>query len=363
MIKVEHLKKVYGNREVFRDLSLTVNDGEVVGIIGPSGTGKSLLLRCMIMLENPTEGKIYLDDEEITAPDCNIDDVHKRIGMVFQNFNLFSRMSVVQNVMSGLVHLDNMHPQDAYEKSMKLLKSVGLADKAFLYPNRLSGGEKQRVAMARTLALEPEIILMDEPTSALDPIMSTEVSAVIRMLKSQGHTMVIATHEMELIRQVCTKVVFLLDGKVWEEGTPDKIFDNADREETRIFVQALRLLEFDVQSDDFDFIGMQTSILNFTYRNGVPETVVNKLLSITEEFVQMIIIQSKGSNIMNMSFAYDQKDGSIDASIRFSGPKLDPDNPIYFFSWPIIQMRADEITSEEISEDGFTNCVHLKLKR
>ena len=160
MIKVEHLKKVYENREVFRDLSLTVNDGEVVGIIGPSGAGKSLLLRCMIMLDNPTEGKIYLGDEEITAPDCNIDDVHKRIGMVFQNFNLFSRMSVVENVMSGLVHLDNMHPQDAYEKSMKLLKSVGLADKAFLYLNRLSGGEKQRVAMAIKSLLLTHALLM-----------------------------------------------------------------------------------------------------------------------------------------------------------------------------------------------------------
>lgn len=363
MIRVENLKKEYGKRTVFSDIDLTVNDGEVVGIIGPSGTGKSVLLRCMIMLEKPTDGKIFLDNEEITSPDCNIDDVHKRIGLVFQNFNLFSSMSAVENVMSGLVHLNGMHPQDACEKAIKLLKMVGLADKAFKYPNKLSGGEKQRVAIARTLALDPEIILMDEPTSSLDPIMSGEVGVVIRLLKAQGHTMVITTHEMELIREVCTRVVFLYNGQVWEEGTPDKIFDNADREETRVFVQALRVLSFDVRSDDFDFIGMQTKIADFAYRNGVPDTIKNKLLSITEEFVQMIIVQSGGGNKMNMSFAYNNKEECMDGIINFSGPVLDPDDPLYFFSWPIIQMRADEISNAVIDEDGFTNRVRFKIKK
>lgn len=361
MIRVENLKKEYGKRTVFSDIDLTVNDGEVVGIIGPPGTGKSILLRCMIMLEKPTDGKIFLDNEEITSPDCNIDDVHKRIGLVFQHFNLFSSMSAVENVMSGLVHLNGMHPKDAYEKAIKLLKMVGLADKAFKYPGRLSGGEKQRVAIARTLALEPEIILMDEPTSALDPIMSGEVEAVIRLLKVQGHTMVIATHEMELIRAVCTKVIFLYNGQVWEEGTPEQIFDNAQREETRVFVQALRVLEFDVRSDDFDFIGMQTKISDFIYRNGIPDTIKNKIISITEEFVQMIIVQSQGNSIMHMSFTYDHKEGSMDGIIRFSGPELDPDNPLYFFTWPIIQMRADEISNEVIDENGYTNSVRFKL--
>ncbi|MDO4938732.1 MAG: amino acid ABC transporter ATP-binding protein [Lachnospiraceae bacterium] len=362
MIEVEHLKKIFDSTEVFKDINLKVNDGDVVGVIGPSGSGKSLLLRCMIMLERADSGRIYLDGDEITAPGYNLDSVHKRIGMVFQTFNLFEHLSVVENVMSGLVHLNGMKTIEAYDRAKQLLQEVGLADKAFMYPRSLSSGEKQRVAIARTLSLEPEIILMDEPTSLLDPLMRGEVESVIRMLKSEHRTMVITTHEMELIRQVCNKVVFLNDGIVWEEGTPGKIFDNADRDETRRFVKALRVLEFDVQSADFDFIGMKTQILDFAYRNGVSTLAMNRLMSIVEEFVQMIIIQQQEDNRMKMTFEYNKHEERIEGNILFSGEELDPDNPRYVFSWPIIKMRATEIETSLIDEDGYTNRVFITIK-
>ena len=363
MIKIEHLKKSFRKKEIFKDINLEVNDGEVVGIIGPSGSGKSLLLRYMIMLDRADSGKIYLDGEEITAPGYDLDNVHKRIGMIFQNFNLFEHLSVVENVMSGLVHLNEMKPIEAYDRAKALLKTVGLADKAFAYPRMLSSGEKQRVAIARTLALEPEIILMDEPTSLLDPLTRGEVESVIRLLRSENRTMVITTHEMELIRQVCTKVAFINDGVIWEEGIPDKIFDNADRDETRRFVQALRVLEFDMKSSDFDFIGMKTKILDFTYRNGASSLVTNKLMSIVEEFVQMIIIQQQAkNNKMKMTFEYNKRKEQLEGVILFSGDVLDPDSPLFVFSWPIIKMRATDLETSVVDEDGYTNKIFLTIK-
>ena len=361
MIRVEDLKKRYNRNTVFKDISFTVNDGEVVGIIGSSGSGKSLLLRCMLMLERPDEGKIYLDDEEITAKGCDINMVHKRIGMVFQNSNLFEHLSVVENVMTGQVHLDKIPVNEAFERSMVLLRAVGLADEAFSYPRVLSGGQQQRAAIARTLALNPEIIFMDEPTSSLDPLMKGEVEAVIRNLAAQGHTMVIVSHEVEFVRQVCTKVVFLHEGTILAEGTPETILDNPEDPEIRRFVTSARLLVFDIRTGDFDFIGMQTEIREYAFRNGIPDSIREKLLSVSEELVQMEIIQPGEMNIMHMIFEYNPKEGCLYGDIRFSGPPLDPDDPVYFFSWPIIRMHSSELSNSYIQEDGYTNKIRLKL--
>lgn len=349
------------NRRVLDGVNLTINDGDVVGIVGASGSGKSFLMRCIMSLETPTEGHIYLDDTDITAEDCDLSAIRRRIGMVFQNFNLFDHYCAVENVMAGLIHLENLTPQDAFDKAMKYLKEVGLASRAFDYPGTLSSGQKQRVAIARTIALDPEVILFDEPTSALDPMMKCEVEAVIRVLAGQRRTMVITSHEMDFIRDVCTRIVFFKDGKVWEEGTKDKILDNPDRYETKHFVRALRTLEFDIESDTFDFPGMQTSISEYTFRNGISDSIKNRLLSVTEELVQMVIIQPKEKNIMKMSFEYDRKEKRLTGEVFFSGPDLDPDDPAYFFSWPIIQMRADHIENTLISVNGFTNLVHFDM--
>ena len=263
MIRAENLHLSFDGKELFRGLDLTINDGEVVGIIGPSGTGKSVLLRCLMMLQKPSAGKIILDGTDITERGADVNEARKKIGMVFQTFNLFQHMSVIENVMSGQVHLQGVSQKDAYEESMRLLKSVGLADKAYSYPSKLSGGQQQRAAIARTLAMKPQIILLDEPTSALDPMMRGEVEAVIRMMAAEGHTMVIVTHEMELVRKICSRVVYIDEGVVYEEGTPAKILENPERTRTRRFVRALRVLEFDVQSKEFDFIGSSTTIADF----------------------------------------------------------------------------------------------------
>lgn len=362
MIQLENLGLQFGTREIFRGVNTTIHDGEVVGIIGPSGSGKSQLLRCMTMLQKPTSGRILLDGVDLTAPSTDLCEARKKIGMVFQNFNLFQHMTVVENVMSGLVDLKNVPQETAYGEAMELIKTVGLSDKAYFYPYKLSGGQQQRAAIARTLAMKPELILLDEPTSSLDPLVRGEVEAVIRMLAAKGHTMVIVTHEMELVRQICTRVLFVNKGGIYEEGTPEKIFDAPERTGTRRFVQALRVLEFDVQSKDFDFIGTQTTITEFAYRNGMSKSLVLRLQSITEELFDMVIIQPKEHNKMHVSFEYNNKEKSLEGVIRFSGPKVDPDDPMYFFSWPIIVMRASEVAVEEIQDGDYTNKVTMKIK-
>ena len=362
MIRMEGIKFRGEHEEILKGIDLTIRDHEVVGIIGPSGSGKSLLLKSILMTKMPDEGRIWLDDLEITAPDVDATAVRKRVGMIFQTFNLFDHYCAVENVMTGLVHLKGMAPMDGFEKAMELLKSVGLADHAFKYPDILSNGQKQRVAIARTIAMDPEVILMDEPTSALDPLMKGEVEAVIRMLKSQGRTMIITSHEMDFIRDVCTRVIFIHDGVVWEEGSARQIFEEAKRPETRRFVKALRTLEFDIKTDTFDFPGMQTALSEYAFRNDIPDNILNRLLSITEELDQMVIIQPKKKNIMKMSFEYERTKGVLTGDVYFSGPPLDPDDPAYFFSWPIIQIRTDEISFTHIDVSGFTNNVQFVLR-
>lgn len=361
MVKIENLKMGFGDHEIFRNLNLTINDNETVGIIGPSGTGKSVLLKCIMMLQKPTGGKIFLDDDELTTEGTISSDLRKRIGMVFQYFNLFDHLTIVENVMSGLTDLQGVDPQTAYEEAMKLIRQVGLADKAFVLPHKLSGGQQQRAAIARTLAMKPEVVLLDEPTSALDPMTRGEVETVIRMMVDAGHTMVIASNEMELIRQNCSRVVFLYDGEVYEEGTPEKIFDNPERTRTRRFVHALRVLELDVQSSDFDFIGLQTTLTEYAYRNGVSHDLLYRLQSILEELFSMIIIQPKEENKMHISLEYNSKERNISGVVHCSGRKIDPDDPLFFLSWPIIQKRVSQITLEDPDDGEYTNLIHFTL--
>ena len=359
MIRIENLQKKFKNITLLNGIDMTINDGDIVGIIGPSGSGKSVLLRSMMLLEKPDSGKIFLDDTELTSPECDLEKALEKIGMVFQHFYLFDHMSIVENVMSGMVHVQNIPVQEAYEEAMKLIKTVGLSDKAFAYPKTLSGGQQQRAAIARTLAMKPEIILMDEPTSALDPMHTGEVEAVIRMLAGQGHTMVIVSHEMNLVREVCNKIVFLKDGVICEEGTPEKIFENAEKDETRRFVRELRVLTFDVRSKEFDFIGSQSEISEFSFRNGIPTNLQNRLLAIMEELYQMVIINPKEDNIMHIEFEYNRKEVSLNGTVRFSGPLVDPDDPHYFISWPIIEHFSSSIEVNEIDEDGYTNLLRI----
>ncbi|MEG0291114.1 MAG: amino acid ABC transporter ATP-binding protein [Anaerovoracaceae bacterium] len=236
MIKVNNLTKKFGDLEVLKGINEEIKEGEVVCIIGPSGSGKSTLLRCLNMLEEPSQGEVILDGEVINTGKTDLNIARQKLGMVFQNFNLFPHKSVLENIMLGPVEVKKMDKKEAEKKAIDLLKTVGLEDKAGVYPPSLSGGQKQRVAIARALAMEPEAMLFDEPTSALDPEMVGEVLAVMKQLAALGMTMVIVTHEMGFAKEVCDRVLFMDEGVVIEEGTPLEIFDNPKEERTKDFL-------------------------------------------------------------------------------------------------------------------------------
>lgn len=236
MICVEHLSKSFGKLEVLRDISLNISDGEIVAIIGPSGSGKSTLLRCINLLEKPTSGHIYVDGVDVVDPKTDIQKIHQKVGMVFQHFNLFPHMTVMQNMTYAPINVKNMAPKQAMDKAIELLERVGLADKAACYPATLSGGQKQRVAIARTLAMDPEVILFDEPTSALDPEMVKEVLTVIKSLAGTGITMALVTHEMGFAREVAHRICFLDEGRLVEDAPPQVFFSTPKSERAKQFL-------------------------------------------------------------------------------------------------------------------------------
>lgn len=235
-IHVENLKKNFGKLEVLKDINIDIKEGEVVVVIGPSGSGKSTFLRCLNKLESATAGKIIINDEDISSKHVDINKARENIGMVFQHFNLFPNMTVLDNIMLAPVELKKMSKAEARENGLKLLKRVGLEDKADAYPQQLSGGQKQRVAIARALAMNPSIMLFDEPTSALDPEMVGEVLAVMQELAEQGMTMVCVTHEMGFAREVANRIIFMDGGYIIEEGTPDEVLKNPKQERTISFL-------------------------------------------------------------------------------------------------------------------------------
>ena len=236
MIEIQHLSKSFGNLEVLKDVSLTIKKGEVVTIIGSSGSGKSTLLRCINLLEQPTGGAILFEGKDIVNSKIKIEDIRKNACMVFQHFNLFKNMTVLENMTYAPRVVNKLSKEEARDKALKLLEKVGLSNKAAEYPSRLSGGQKQRVAIARALAMEPEVLLLDEPTSALDPEMVKEVLDVIQNLAENGMTCVIVTHEMGFARRISDRVIFIDEGVIAEEGTPDQIFDHPENPRTRQFL-------------------------------------------------------------------------------------------------------------------------------
>lgn len=239
MIVVEKLKKSFGDNEVLKDISMTINQKEVVVIIGPSGSGKSTFLRCINLLESISDGKIYIKGKNITDKSTNINEVRKDVGMVFQQFNLFPHKSVLQNIMLSPMKVKKVSKENARIKALELLKKVGLEDKANVYPDSLSGGQKQRVAIARALAMEPSIMLFDEPTSALDPEMVGEVLEVMKELAKEGMTMIVVTHEMGFAREVGDRVIFMDGGYVVEENTPVELFTHPQEERTISFLSKI----------------------------------------------------------------------------------------------------------------------------
>ena len=268
-VGISHLKKSYGSLDVLRDINAEVHRGEVISIIGPSGTGKSTFLRCLNLLEQPTDGSIIVNGENILAKGYPVNKLRQKMGMVFQSFNLFDNMTVLENVIFAPCQLRHEDPTTAREEGLALLRKVGLAEKADVYPSSLSGGQKQRVAIARALAMKPDVILFDEPTSALDPTMVGEVLSVIRQLAKEGMTMLIVTHEMKFARDVSTRIFFMYDGYIHEDGTPQQIFEQPVHSATKAFIQRIRKEVFEIDGPDFDFLGMHSAMGAFCHKYGI----------------------------------------------------------------------------------------------
>ena len=271
LLRISHLKKSYGNLDVLRDINTEVHRGEVISIIGPSGTGKSTFLRCLNLLEQPTSGSIIVDGEDILTKGYPVNRLRQKMGMVFQSFNLFEHKTVLENVIYAPCQLRHESEETTREEGLALLRKVGLAEKADVYPSSLSGGQKQRVAIARALAMKPDVILFDEPTSALDPTMVGEVLSVIRQLAKEGMTMLIVTHEMKFAHDVSTRIFFMYDGYIHEDGSPEVIFENPVHSATKAFIQRIRKEVFEIDNPDFDFLGMHSAMGAFCHKYGIAD--------------------------------------------------------------------------------------------
>ena len=240
ILEIRHLGKSFGTHEVLRDIDFTVKKGDVISIIGASGSGKSTLLRCVNLLETPSSGQILYHGTDVAGRGVNAPEYRSHVGMVFQSFNLFNNMSVLKNCMVGQMKVLKRSKEEARQQALKYLEKVGMAPYINAKPRQISGGQKQRVAIARALAMDPEVLLFDEPTSALDPEMVGEVLSVMRDLAAEGLTMLVVTHEMAFARDVSNHVVFMRDGVIWEEGTPQQIFENPQKAETQEFLSRFR---------------------------------------------------------------------------------------------------------------------------
>ena len=362
MIRIEHLRKEYPTAVPLKDVNVEIHKGDVISVIGPSGTGKSTLIRCINLLDQPTSGKIFVDGEEITAKGNDVARIRRKMGMVFQHFNLFPHMTVIENIMAAPMDLLGKSKQEAYDKGMELLRKVGLADKALNYPDVMSGGQKQRVAIARTLAMEPEIILFDEPTSALDPTMIGEVQAVIRDLAKQGTTMIIVTHEMKFAREICNRVFYMDEGGVYEDGTPEQIFDNPQKERTRQFIRHLKVLEYPITSKNFDFIGFNTQVEEFGRKHRMSQRIIYNLQAYIEEMCVQIILPHLGEPFeMLVTIEYSEEQNDADVVIRYDGEAFDPLQTDNTISLLLAQKAAAEIAYHYDAEQRLSNIINAQI--
>ena len=327
MIRVEHLSKKFGELEVLKDINAEIAVGEVISIIGPSGTGKSTFLRCLNLLDQPSGGRIFIDGQDILAPEADVPALRRRMGMVFQSFNLFAHLTVLENLTLGPVRLLGRSAGAAAKAGIDLLKLVGLAEKADAFPHELSGGQKQRVAIARCLSMQPDILLFDEPTSALDPTMVSEVLAVIRRLAREGMTMAIVTHEMEFARDVSSRVFYMDQGLVYEAGPPAQVFNAPERERTRHFINKVRSLDFAIASADYDLYALFGQIERFCEKHALPVDTAQTVELLVEELLSLLTL-GPGPCAIDLTVAYSEKSRTLDVRTDSDGPPGNPlDNP------------------------------------
>jgi polar amino acid transport system ATP-binding protein len=326
MISVKHLSKSFHNLKVLTDVNAEISKGEVISIIGPSGTGKSTLLRCLNLLERPTGGEIIIDGQNILDHSCNVPALRRKMGMVFQNFNLFENRMIIENVMAGPVDILKISKKEAFETGLKLLDSVGLSSKAYAYPNELSGGQKQRSAIARTLAMKPEIILFDEPTSALDPTMVGEVLAVVRRLADQGMTMLIVTHEMKFAQDVSSRVFYMDDGIIYEDGTSKQIFENPLKEKTRAFIHRIKSYQKNIRIKNFDYYQLYSELEEFAKKYYLSKQQTNNLQLMVEELVVNLILPRQKEEAINIDLTvfYLEVDRLFEITLEYGGEAFNP---------------------------------------
>ncbi len=327
LIEVRGLEKSFGPLKVLNGVDLDVAPGERIAIIGSSGCGKSVFLRSLCLLEKPDAGQIFIDGREITAPGAKVDEIRRSMGMVFQKFHLFSEMDVMDNLCLAPVRLKGMSRKDAEEKAMDLLSQVGLSSRAHAWPTVLSGGQQQRIAICRCLMMEPKLLLFDEPTSALDPTMVGEVLAVIRMLARRDMGMLIVTHEMNFAREVSDRVLFLADGGIYEQGTPEEVFDHPMREKTVAFIRKIKYFHFDITDHDFDLMRMQGGIQTFGEKYGLDVARINRLELCCEELVYELLAHcypKASTPDMTLDVSYAESDETIGIGLSCGGEAYDP---------------------------------------
>lgn len=326
MLEIEHLKKSFGDVTPIKDVSCKVQKGDVISIIGPSGTGKSTFLNLINRLEFPDGGHIVFEGNDTSEKTYDLNIMREKVGMVFQSFNLFSHLTVIENLMLAQTELLNRSDEEACRKSIELLKMVGMSDKALCFPSQLSGGQQQRIAIVRTVAMEPHMILFDEPTSALDPTMVGEVLSVIRKLARNGMTMLIVTHELNFARDVSNRVFFMDEGTIYEEGTPEQIFNSPAKTKTRQFIKKLSVFETDIIPQNFDYMSMMTQLEQFGYKHMISHKLIHNMQVLIEELCVNILIPDLDKDTkISVQFEYeDSRDGLINMLIKYPGVEKDP---------------------------------------
>ena len=356
IIRISHLNKTFEDGlQVLKDVNAEIRKGEVISVIGPSGTGKSTFLRCLNLLEHPSGGSIEIDGCNILSPGVDVPALRRKMGMVFQSFNLFNGMSIMDNITFCPRKLLGKTREEAEAKAMELLQLVGLAEKADAMPSQLSGGQKQRVAIARALAMEPEILLFDEPTSALDPTMVSEVLGVMKTLARKGMTMVVVTHEMRFAREVCNRVFYMNEGIIYESGTPEQIFERPEKELTRKFINQIREYRFDIRSPHYDFYGMMSGVNNFCVRYNMSSADIDHISHIIEEG---LLLTGVGEGAV-VKVSYSEKDGG--KNVEISVPTvLDPailDREEYSIQAAILRGVCSEVSISDGESGSVLNCV------
>ena len=343
VIRIEHLKKEYAPGIVpLQDVNAEIRRGEVISILGPSGSGKSTLLRCINRLEKPTAGTITVLGQEVSNDAASLSALRQKVGMVFQSFCLFPHLTVLENICAAPMDLKKMTGPEAEKRARELLRKVGLASKADSYPDELSGGQKQRIAIARALAMEPEILLLDEPTSALDPKMVQEVLFLIERLARTGITMLIVTHEINFARMISSRILFLNEGVIYEEGTPEEIFLHPKQEKTRLFVERFRQFEILLSPDNVDIDDLLIRLEYFIRNNSLPASMITRLHCFLEEAVVAGLLEKRPeTGEVQILLQTEKENGDVAASISYGGESFDPLSELDEIALKLVQHAAE----------------------